>query len=151
MDKNSRILNINSQSVWENFTKNRVKKSEKKGVLGSKKGVLGVKRAFFSVFQGSKSGHFSKITNMSFQKTSKKQYFCPPYIRIYNKIFHLFAKPSKKKQKSRNVVKTYIQQQFQTIEPLLFFYLFYLYFKRAIFKAVSCSLIKVEDKIIKQT
>jgi hypothetical protein len=61
--------------VWENFTKNRLKKSEKKGVLRSKKGVLGVKKAFFSVFSGSKSGHFSKIMRYGLSKNQQNTTF----------------------------------------------------------------------------
>ena len=61
--------------MWENFTKNRLKKSEKKGVLGSKKGVLGVKKAFISVFSGAKSGHFSKIMRYGLSKNQQNTTF----------------------------------------------------------------------------
>jgi len=40
----------------------------KKGFLRSKRGVLGSKRHFFSVFLGSKSINFTKISRTTYQK-----------------------------------------------------------------------------------
>ncbi len=47
-----------------------LEKVKKNGFLGSKRGVLGSKRHFFSVFRGSKSTNFTKISTMIFQKTA---------------------------------------------------------------------------------